>query len=221
MATAGQEKTPAYERILAAASSLFGQQGYNGVSTRDVALAAQVNEVTIYRHYPRKRDLYMAVLTAELGRVSLRGDLLAGIAQAKDARQALERTFDLIEGTVARRPDLLRLVLFSSLELQEDMDTLLKTHLGELVKVVANYLEPWIDRGDLRCGSSRGAVLALIAIAAFHESLRRVLPSETDNSNSTFTAFAEICLGTRSSVKSGGNVFATHGIVKDETLQPG
>ena len=53
------------ERILTTSASLFSQFGYNGVSTREIASAADVNEVTIYRHYPRKRDLYIAVLGAE------------------------------------------------------------------------------------------------------------------------------------------------------------
>ena len=37
---------------------MFANFGYNGVSTRDIANGAGVNEVTIYRHFPRKRDLY-------------------------------------------------------------------------------------------------------------------------------------------------------------------
>src|SRR5580692_1095549 len=77
------------ERILTTATELFARFGYNGVSTRDVALAAQVNEVTVYRHYPRKHDLYLAVLEAELQQLRFRGDLLAGVADAPDGRTAL------------------------------------------------------------------------------------------------------------------------------------
>ena len=54
----------------ASAAGMFANFGYNGVSTRDIAAGAGVNEVTIYRHYPRKRDLYVAVLDAELQEVS-------------------------------------------------------------------------------------------------------------------------------------------------------
>ena len=64
-------KSDAEARIMASAASMFANFGYNGVSTRDIAASAGVNEVTIYRHYPRKRDLYVAVLDAELQQVLL------------------------------------------------------------------------------------------------------------------------------------------------------
>ena len=78
--TSNSGKGGAEARILASAAGMFANFGYNGVSTRDIATSAGVNEVTIYRHYPRKRDLYVAVLDAELQEVKLRGDLLARIA---------------------------------------------------------------------------------------------------------------------------------------------
>ena len=106
-------------RILASAAGMFATFGYNGVSTRDIATSAGVNEVTIYRHYPRKRDLYVAVLDAELQEVKLRGDLLARVAEASDARTAVARTFELIAATLTTRQDLLRLVQYSALELGE------------------------------------------------------------------------------------------------------
>jgi AcrR family transcriptional regulator len=191
----GHGKSATEERILAAAAGLFGRLGYNGVSTRDIATAAEVNEVTIYRHYPRKRDLYVAVLAAELGRVSLRGDLLAEIAQASDARRALACTFELIATTVLREPELLRLVLYSSLELRADLDVLLRRHLGQLVEVVAHYLEPWVAKGELRCSSAKGLIFALISIVVFHRPLYRAFSSEPADPDGAFETFAEICLG--------------------------
>ena len=78
--TKGLTGPDAGERILATATSLFALHGYNGVSTRDIASAAQVNEVTIFRHYPRKHDLYLAVMKSGLRQLHLRGDLLTGIS---------------------------------------------------------------------------------------------------------------------------------------------
>ena len=97
-------------RILASATGLFANFGYNGVSVRDIAAHARVNEVTIYRHYPRKRDLYIAVLVAELRQVKLGGDLLTRIAEAGDAKSVLTFTFELISETLLTRPELLRLI---------------------------------------------------------------------------------------------------------------
>ena len=45
-------KGGAEERILATAAGLFATFGYKGVSTRDIATGAGVNEVTIYRIIP-------------------------------------------------------------------------------------------------------------------------------------------------------------------------
>jgi AcrR family transcriptional regulator len=135
--TSNPGKGGAEARILASAAGMFANFGYNGVSTRDIATSAGVNEVTIYRHYPRKRDLYVAVLDAELQEVKLRGDLLARVAEANDARTAVARTFELIAATLTERQDLLRLVQFSALELGDDIDPLLRRHLGQLVEVIA------------------------------------------------------------------------------------
>ena len=106
----GSTRGSTEERILTTAASLFAQFGYNGVSTREIASTAEVNEVTIYRHYPRKRDLYVAVLGAELQRVQLRGELLSRLAEAENGRTALACTFELISTTLQQQPQLLRLL---------------------------------------------------------------------------------------------------------------
>jgi len=182
------------ERILATSASLFAQFGYNGVSTREIASTAEVNEVTIYRHYPRKRDLYIAVLGAELQRVNLRGELLIRLAEAPSGRVALTCTFELIATTLQQKPQLLRLLQYSALELSDDLDPLLRRHLGELVEVIARYLEPWIDRGELRCSNAKTLVLTLIAIVLSRGPLRRVFLGDADSLNSLFETYSEFCL---------------------------
>ena len=184
-------KRDAESRILASAAEMFASFGYNGVSTRDIASGAGVNEVTIYRHYPRKRDLYFAVLDAELQQVKLSGDLLAKIAEAEDAKTAVARTSELIAATMMQRPQLLRLVQYSTLELSDDIDPLLKRHLGQLVEVVARYLEPWVNKGEVRSTSAKALVLSLIAIILSQRSLHRLFAGDGTGPEAMSQAFAE------------------------------
>lgn len=192
--TTGSAKGSTEERILTTASAMFAQFGYNGVSTREIAASAEVNEVTIYRHYPRKRDLYVAVLSAELQRVHLRGELLTKLAEAQTARDALGATFELISTSMLQQPQLLRLLGYSVLELSEDLDPLLRRHLGELLEVLARYLQPWIERGELRGKNAKTLVLTLIAIVLSRGPLRRVFAGDMVSQGALFDTYSEFCL---------------------------
>jgi AcrR family transcriptional regulator len=182
------------ERILATASAQFAAFGYNGASTRDIAAGAGVNEVTIYRHYPRKRNLYLAALDAELSKISLHGDLLASLAAATDGRTALERVYRLIALTIEPNTDLMRLLHYGSLELSDEIDPLIRRHLGEPVKVLARYLEPWVANGELRAASSQSLILALVAMVLMDKPLNRIFPGGSPSGESLFHAGLEICL---------------------------
>jgi AcrR family transcriptional regulator len=178
-------------RILASATGLFANYGYNGVSIRDIAAHASLNEVTIYRHYPRKRDLYLAVLASEMRQVKLGGDLLARIAEASDAKKVLTHTFELISATLLTRPELLRLIQYSALEMGEDLNPLVHKHLSQLVEVMVRYLEPWVSRGELRCTNAKVLVLSLVGIILSHRTLDRLFFGDGSGLEAMFGAFAE------------------------------
>ena len=180
-------------RIMDSAAHLFSQSGYNGASTRDIAQYANINEATIFRHYPHKRDLYLAVLESELGKVRLRGDLLAEVADAPDARAALANTYALVASALVAERGLLRLLQFSSLELGKELDPLLRKHLRELVEVVAGYLQPWIDNGQLKCANAKVVVLTFVAIVL--------------NYNSIFSVFSEVMPGLATTLDVHADVY--------------
>ncbi len=50
------------ERIVAAATDLFAQRGFDGVSTRQIAAATGLNIATVHHHVGSKRDLYLATV---------------------------------------------------------------------------------------------------------------------------------------------------------------
>jgi AcrR family transcriptional regulator len=178
------------ERILTTATELFARYGYNGVSTRDVASGAHVNEVTVYRHYPRKHDLYLAVLESELQQLRFRGDLLARVAEAPDGRAALARAFELLTKTLMHRQEILRLFQYGALELNETFDPLVRRHLGEMIEVVARYLEPWIKNGELRGTNAKTLILTLVGIVVSHNSLQRVFLGKELGPERMFEAYA-------------------------------
>jgi AcrR family transcriptional regulator len=177
--TAKKEATT--ERILSSASSLFAQNGYKGVSTREIAEAADVNEITIYRHYPRKRDLYLAVLDAELGKISLKGDFLSSIATAPDTGSLLRRTFQAIESSFAHKPEIVRLLHHIALDLDSDLELLLRRHLSDLIDVIALYVDQWAGGGSFLAGKSKPLVLAMIAIALNQSFLMHVFSADLGN----------------------------------------
>jgi AcrR family transcriptional regulator len=57
------EKSNTRERIMEAALSLFSIKGYDGSATRDIAQMAEVNEITLFRHFGSKENLFREVLS--------------------------------------------------------------------------------------------------------------------------------------------------------------
>lgn len=50
------------KRILRAAEDLFSMHGFNAVSVQKIAEQAHVSKATVFHHFPKKQDLYLAVV---------------------------------------------------------------------------------------------------------------------------------------------------------------
>jgi AcrR family transcriptional regulator len=80
----GSRRSPEAEAaVLSAARSLIGEKGYAGFSIEGVARRAGAGKTTIYRWYPTKADLFIAIYTVERAATvtvpdtgSLHGDLV-------------------------------------------------------------------------------------------------------------------------------------------------
>ena len=67
---AAAKRRPACERLLEAAARIFARDGLSGATTREIARAAGVNEVTLFRHFHTKENLVSAVAERMCGSVS-------------------------------------------------------------------------------------------------------------------------------------------------------
>ena len=69
-------------RILLAARDIFTEEGYDRATTRRIAQEANVNEVTLYRHFGNKENLFISVVNefsavfklSEMKAINLRGE---------------------------------------------------------------------------------------------------------------------------------------------------
>jgi len=89
------------ERVLAAASRLFATQGYDATSVEAVAEAAGITVPGMYRHYPKKHDLLLAVAR----RATATSTARQALAQGTPLATGLAELFGeyLADGQIERR----------------------------------------------------------------------------------------------------------------------
>ena len=108
------QRQSARTRLLEAALQLFAQKGVTETTTKEVAELAQVNEVTLFRHFGSKHGLLLAVMEdsavfAQIGKAIVEQVEQAGSRKsvsellkdyAEDSLQALERVPELVRSVV-------------------------------------------------------------------------------------------------------------------------
>lgn len=128
---------PTRERIIAAAVTLFARAGYNGVTTKEIAKAANVSDGNSYRYFPTKRDLFLCAFESELQKLSVPGKELARIANAEDQRAALRTGLELIANSMVKQPELVRLLHFSALEFKSDIEPMFQRHIHPIFEALS------------------------------------------------------------------------------------
>lgn len=177
-------------RILSSAAAMFAQHGYNATAMHDVSHLAEVNASTLFRHFSRKLDLYLAALDAKLGSVRLSRRSIAQMSGAKNSRTALVRTLQAIKAAFESDPLLLRLLQFGMLELPEEIRPLLRRHLKGLLEISAQSLSPWVARGE---ADRKAIVLTFLAVLMNYPLLSGLFEADLLPPLNTFFLCAELC----------------------------
>jgi len=82
------------ERAVAAATKLFAERGYAGVTLRSLAKALGVSPMTPYRYFENKEELFAMVRTEALRRFAdVQRDAVAGIDDPEEGLQSLRRVY--------------------------------------------------------------------------------------------------------------------------------
>jgi AcrR family transcriptional regulator len=141
------------QELLDAAQELFGQNGFEGTTIRDIGERAGVDHALIARYYGSKADLYIAALVAEA-----RGD---------QPRSDLEGLEDMAEGMVSRMDDhglgpVMQALVRS--DTSEPIRKAAQTHMAQRMvdPMVAEMTSRAVDEAQIR---SEIVISALIGIS--------------------------------------------------------
>ena len=190
-----RSKNSTQDRIVEAAVQLFSRQGFTGSSTSEIARLAGVSEVTVFRHFHRKKDLFWAAIESRLRRLRISKELLARLAVDENPRTALPGIIALLVETVRHQPETIRLLYVSLFELDHGSERVLRKHLNVLFEPVREYLSRCASKGLIRDLEPGVATLGLAASVAAHENLQSMLSGDnsictnTDEAISAYTDF--------------------------------
>jgi AcrR family transcriptional regulator len=135
-------------KILLAARELFARYGFVGTKTSRIAETAGVNEALIYRYFPAKKDLYTAILQAQIAdedHVNLvRAAECQGLPVVDALRLVAERYLHVHD------PTFLRLYYHSALEGHPLAGEFYEQFVRRFMVAVEQLLKRGVDEGIFR-----------------------------------------------------------------------
>ncbi|HTE68967.1 MAG TPA: helix-turn-helix domain-containing protein [Actinomycetes bacterium] len=145
------------EQLLAAATQAFARTGFAATSLDDIAEAAGISRVLLYRHFESKTDLYRAVLDRAITRLTA----------AVGTRDYTYASIDALLAAAAEDPDGFRLLFHHAArepEFRQQMDRfqrgMVATARRELARVIG-------DRAWVQWAAQLAPVVAVEAVMAW------------------------------------------------------
>jgi AcrR family transcriptional regulator len=163
-------KASTEHRLVEAAVQLFARQGYSGTSTRELALVADVNEASLFRHFS-KEDLFWAALQSRLEQLRLRKELQEGLSKVEKPERVVPLIFEFLVYTAVCQFDLIRLLNVGLLELRPGTERLYRQYFTPVSVAIHDYLVQCRKAGWLRNVDPSITTIALIATVVFHHSV--------------------------------------------------
>jgi TetR/AcrR family transcriptional regulator len=135
------------EKILATATRLFSEQGYDNTSLAQVAREAQVSKALIFWHFDSKEKLFRAALGRTLEPYTIRSGELEGLDECAQIERLIDQFYNFVRDNVYSVRFLLGLILRG-----EKQSSDVTQRVSELYGVFRRQLAQVIEKG---CRSGR------------------------------------------------------------------
>jgi len=135
-------------QILEAASRIFATRIYHLVSMEQIAQAAGVGKGTLYRYFPSKEDLYLAIVDEAFGLLIRRLDVeqAAGLSPGT----ALRRMIEAIVETFAQHLPFFRLMHHGEARLFLRKKAVIRARREHIARLLTEVLDRGVEAGVFR-----------------------------------------------------------------------
>ena len=136
------ESLEAREKILATATRLFSEQGYETTSLSQIARVAGVSKALIFWHFDSKEKLYRSALRKTLEPYYIDDDRLTGLGEIEQVARLIDQFYDFVHDNVYS----VRFFLSLTLQSEGHPDERL-SRVNELYGVYRSSFANIIERG--------------------------------------------------------------------------
>jgi AcrR family transcriptional regulator len=151
-------------QLLEVARKVFGRHGFHTVTMDTVAKEAGVTKPILYDHFPSKRDLYLALLEADLA--NLRERLHDALDRSAGNRERIRGSFQAYFDFVDEHAEGFRLLMQEATgperQFREMVGQLRSEIMGRVTEIIVRESKGGIDRSDAEIVS-----LGLIGMVEF------------------------------------------------------
>lgn len=169
------------EAIIAAGLKLFSEKGYLGATTREIAKLAGVSEVTLFRHFSNKQNLFISVLQQYSFLPQLRE--LTKEFQKKSLKEALKVIAINFLNELRAKRDLINIIHAEHKRYPEVLKKYFRNLSDSLITELAEFLRGYEREGILKDGDIFLMAQAFFGLffSYFHcEELKGAIPEYRD-----------------------------------------
>lgn len=136
------------DRILGAGLKLFSSKGYLGATTKEIARAAGVAELTLFRHFASKERLFEEVLK-ENSFLTVLKELIPGISEMPYEKAMIEIAGKMLEA-LAERKGMIMIMHAEISRYPDQIHEIYHSFIDEMVGTLSSYFDSLVNKGLLR-----------------------------------------------------------------------
>jgi AcrR family transcriptional regulator len=157
-------------QIIDVALKLFSEKGFRGTTTKEIALAAGINEAIIFRHFATKSDLYAAIIDEKANSSyiqAVHNAFKEAVETGDDQKLFQSVAFNLLEFH-ENDDTAMRTLLYSALERHELAESIFRNHISKTHGQLADYVKTRMNEGVFRRVDPIIAVRGFIGMVISH-----------------------------------------------------
>lgn len=168
-------QTSTHDRILNAAMQVFSRKGFRGATTRAIAQEAGVNEVTLFRHFGSKKQLFM-----ELIRKYSVIPYIEAVRAKKNisVEKRIQELVDRIMEILLQRHHLIAILLSEGPKRDEQSQMIFEAGPLQVLRYLSQWFADVREAGEIRDLIPEGIARAVMGMFFTYIVFQKIFPGE-------------------------------------------